>query len=144
MAEQDAKPISLKIDGLTSAEFQALSEEEMDGLVFCDHPVAFHIGSAEILGQFRKFQNRIEIELAHIEGGGEGALPLIWKLASSYARLRRFENIDWYVHAVNCANPNPKLQRVLLRKKFAIVEKDGVDVFYLNQKLAEQSVVPNP
>jgi len=135
--------MALRIDGLTVEEFEALTEEEMDGLVFRDGPVAFSVGSAEILGQFRKSQDRLEIELAHIEGGGEGALPLIWKLASGYASSRGFENVDWYVHAVNCANPNPKLRRVLLRKKFAIVEKDGVDVFYLNQKLAEQYVDPN-
>ena len=77
--------MALKIDGLTEAEFQALSDGEMDELVFCDRPVSFRIGSAEILGQFRRSQIRLEVELAHIEGGGEGALPLIWKLASSYA-----------------------------------------------------------
>ena len=127
----------LQIDGLTEEEFQALSDEEMDELVFCTRPVVFRVGTAEILGHFRKLEESVEIELAHIEGGGEGVLPLIWKLASSYASTRGFSELDWYVHAVNCVNPNPKLRRVLLRKKFVIVERDCSTVFHLKQKLPQ-------
>jgi len=130
--------MALKIDGLTIDEFQALSKDEMVGLVFCDRPVVFRVETAEILGQFRKSPDRLKVELAYIEGGGEGALPLIWNLASSYAISRGFKDVDWYVHAVNCANPNPKLRRVLLRKKFVVVEREGIRVFHLNQKLTKQ------
>ena len=128
----------LTIDGLTIEQFESLSDKEMDGLVFCERPVAFRIGSAEILGQFRKSEAALEVELAHIDGGGEGALPLIWKLASHYASTNGFRNIDWVVHAVNCANPNPKLRRVLVRKGFKIVHRQGAEVFHLNQLVSEQ------
>lgn len=125
----------MKIDGMTIDELRSLSDEEIDQFVFCKRPITFQIGSAEILGEFRKHGQGMEIELAHIDGGGEGALPLIWKLASDYATSQKHSDLDWYVHAVNCANPNPKLRRVLERKGFQIIEKDGVDVFHLHQKV---------
>ena len=130
--------MELLIDGLTTEQFEALPNEDMDALVFCGRPVAFRIGSAEILGQFARHEASLEIELAHIDGGGEGALPLIWKLASDHASKRGYSRIDRYVHAVNCARPNPKLRRVLLRKGFTITQQQGADVFHFEQSIAEQ------
>jgi hypothetical protein len=63
------KPI--QIEGLTPEEIESLPDDQMDGLVFCDEPLAFRMGSAEILGQFSIRDDLLVVELAHIDGGGE-------------------------------------------------------------------------
>ena len=60
------------------------------------------------------------LELAHVDGGGEGALPTLAALASRYALRENLEYIEWRVHAVHCAEPNLKLRRVLERKSLSI------------------------
>lgn len=72
------------------------------------------------MGEFRRSDKRITIELAQIDGGGEGVLPILWVLAGRYALQNEFEEIEWIVHAVNCARPNLKLRRVLSRLGFTI------------------------
>jgi len=127
----------LTIDGLSIVEFESLTDEELDAFVFCGRPISFRIGSADILGQFESFGDRVWLEFAHIDGGGEGALPLILRLASSYAKSRGIRSFDWFVHAVNCARPNLKLRRFLERRGFKIVDRNGVDVFHLHQTVAD-------
>jgi len=96
----------------------------------------FKAGSAQILGEFDLRDNRLVIELAHIDGGGEGALPTIAVLAEKYARLNNLEAVEWIVHAVRCANPNPKLRRVLERRGFQIQDVPGYgQAFYLRKEL---------
>lgn len=38
------------------------------------------------------------------------------------ARRRTLKEIEWLVHATNCARPNPKLRRVLERRGFEVVQ----------------------
>lgn len=129
----------MDIEGLSLADALDLDDSELDDLVFVGRPIVFRIGSARILGQFRRQPERLTIELAQIEGGGEGVLPTLVRLATAYARRLGASQIEWLVHAVNCAEPNLKLRRVLERKGFQIREIDGIgEVYYL------LSTVPNP
>ncbi len=129
----------MDIEGLSLAEALDLSDSELDDLVFVGRPIVFGIGSARILGQFRRQPGRLTIELAQIEGGGEGVLATLVRLATSYARRSKADQIEWFVHAVSCAEPNLKLQRVLQRKGFEVRDIDGVgEVYYL------LSSVPGP
>ncbi len=57
-----------------------MPDDELDVLVFCSDPIAFRSGSAEILGRFERGEGRLVMELAHIEGGGEGVLPALYAL----------------------------------------------------------------
>jgi hypothetical protein len=68
---------------------------------------------------------RLIAELAHIDGGGEGVLPTITTLLRTVARRRQLAEIEWLVYATNCARPNPKLRRVLVKSRFE-VEKHEV------------------
>ena len=65
----------VKIEGLTVDEILSTSDEELDALVFTATPLVFRAGSAEVLGEFAIRESRVVAELAHVDGGGEGALP---------------------------------------------------------------------
>ena len=133
--EQDG----IKIEGYTADELLTLPDEQIDGFLLCNEPVAFKIGSAEILGQFRVNGDKLFIELAHIDGGGEGVLPSIWSLAERYAVKKQLRKVEWIVHAVHCAQPNLKLRRLLALKGFAVEQVPGVgDAYHLIRNVARE------
>jgi hypothetical protein len=128
------KPIL--IEGYSPEEILGLPPEQLKDFVFTGKPLVFKIGSAHLLGEFLLRENRLVIELAHIDGGGEGALPTLAALADKYARQNNLVGADWVVHALNCANPNPKLRRVLERRGFQIQEVAGYGrAYYLRKDL---------
>lgn len=121
---------TVKIEGYTADELLALADDDFHRWVFCGEPVVLRIGSAEILGEFRLNRGSLTLELAQIEGGGEGALPLLAAVAERYGRAHNLREIQWVVHAVNCAKPNLKLRRVLERRGFKVREVPGGGVAY--------------
>jgi hypothetical protein len=70
------------IEGYTIDEVLALSNEELSAIVLRDEPLVFKAGSANLLGRFKVEDEALIIELAHVDGGGEGALPALAALAS--------------------------------------------------------------
>lgn len=120
-----ARPITL--DGLTPDEVLALPD---DALVLCGEPLVFRAGTADILGRFWVSRDTLVLELGHIDGGGEGVLPALAALAERYARRRGLAALDWRVHALNCARPNPKLRRVLQRRGFKVADVPGTGPCY--------------
>jgi hypothetical protein len=128
---------TVKIEGLTPQEILALPQEQLDALVLTGKPLVFQAGTATILGEFKQSASGLKVELAQIDGGGEGVLPTLWVLTERYAKQRGLSQVEWIVHAVNCARPNPKLRRVLQRKGFKIQSVGGVEVYYLTRSLGE-------
>lgn len=118
------------IEGYSVDEILGLSNEQLDQFVFCGEPIVFRAGSAEILGKFERTPDRLILELAHIDGGGEGALPALGALASRYAAREHLAVLEWQVHAVNCANPNLKLRQVLQKRGFEVKEVAGIGECY--------------
>jgi len=118
------------IEGFAVEEILDWSNEQLDQFVFCGEPIVFRVGSAEILGHFERTPDRIILELAHIDGGGEGALPALAALASRYAARESLAFLEWRVHAVHCANPNPKLRQILQKRGFTIRDVAGVGECY--------------
>jgi hypothetical protein len=125
-----SKNQQITIEGYTDEELLDLPEEQVDAFVLCNAPVAFRVGSAEILGQFKINETCLVVELAHIDGGGEGVLPTIWSLAERYAAKKDLEMVEWIVHAVHCAKPNLKLRRILELKGFTIENMAGIGETY--------------
>lgn len=113
------------IEGYRPEELLALPLEQLQSIALSGETLVFRIGSAEVLGTFSLNGNTFEIELAQIEGGGEGVLPTLSVLAHKLARIHGFSRIEWVVHAVNCAKPNLKLRRVLERRGFVIRNLEG-------------------
>lgn len=107
--------MSVLIEGFSPEELLMLNREEREALLITNKPVVFRAGSAEILAEFQRNAEELIVDLAHIDGGGEGVLPTITRLITSYAECNGYSSIQWRVHATNCADPNPKLQRVLER-----------------------------
>ena len=120
----------MKIEGYTTDEILALSDEEIDAFAFTAAPLVLRVGTAQILGEFRLTPDRITVELAHIDGGGEGVLPSLWLLTERIATRRMIAEVEWIVHAINCANPNMKLRRVLERRGFTVRDVPGVGAAY--------------
>ncbi len=118
------------LEGFTADEILAVPAGDLDALVFVGEPVVFRVGSAEVLGEFRCRDARLILELAHIDGGGEGVLPTLGSLAQRYAAREGLDQIEWIVHAVTCAAPNPRLKHMLERRGFTVAALPGVGDAY--------------
>ena len=112
-------------EGLTEEEILSLPAEEIEGLILLGEPLVFRAGSATILGSFRAQDKKLVIELAQIDGGGEGVLISLASLARRYATLRGLSSVEWIVHAVSCAKPNLKLRRVLDLRGYVVEDLAG-------------------
>jgi hypothetical protein len=129
-------PREVLFEGLQRQELLALPAEVIEQLILIGEPIVFRAGSAVLLGSFKVDGELLVIELAQIEGGGEGVLPALASLAKQYARLRALSGVEWIVHAVSCAKPNLKLRRMLERRGFAIRDiAGGGEAYYLLETL---------
>jgi hypothetical protein len=109
-------------------------------LILLGEPLVFRAGSAELLGSFKIASDHLVVELAQIEGGGEGVLISLASLAKRYATLRKLSGVEWIIHAVTCAKPNLKLRRVLERRGFLVKNVDGVgEAYYLFEALPNRA-----
>jgi len=125
-------PREVLFEGLRDEDILNLPKEEVEQLILLGEPLVFRIGSATLLGSFKVERERLVIELAQIEGGGEGVLVSLGSLARRYSNLRHLSGIEWIVHAVSCAKPNLKLRHVLERRGFVVKQVAGVgEAYYL-------------
>jgi hypothetical protein len=131
----------LLLEGYTADEVLALSNTELRAIVLCDEPLVFRVGTASILGKFKLTDDTLFVELGHIDGGGEGALPTLASLADRYAKREGLAFIEWRVHAVHCAKPSLKLRRVLERRGFVIREVTGVGECYWQRVAVNRAAV---
>jgi hypothetical protein len=129
-------------EGLTEDEILNLLKPTVEQLVLIGEPLVFRAGSAVLLGSFQTRANRLVIELAQIEGGGEGVLMSLGSLARRYASLHKLSAVEWVVHAVSCAKPNLKLRRVLERRGFVVKQVEGVGEAYYYLDTLNQSGDP--
>jgi hypothetical protein len=116
---------TILIEGVTSQDLVALPDDELRALVITGKPVVFRVGTATVLGEFAIRDRALILELAHIDGGGEGVLPTIAALASQIAERQDLAFIEWHVYATNCARPNLKLRRALERRGFTVTTTPG-------------------
>lgn len=112
----------MDIEGLSLKQLRSLPKGEVDVLLAFGRPIAFRIGSAHILAEFNRVGDDLEVNLAHVDGGGEGVLVVLWKAVEAYAADRGVPAIQWNVYALTCARPNPRLQRFLRARGFAEVD----------------------
>lgn len=131
--EVDPSPTrEVLFEGFTSEQILSLPKPTIEQLVLLNEPIVFRVGSAVVLGRFKAETERLVIELAQIDGGGEGVLPSLASLAKRYAKLNGFAAVEWIVHAVSCARPNLKLRRVLELRGFAVKKiADGSEAYHL-------------
>ena len=118
------------LEGYAIDEILALPAADLEAFILRDEPLVFKAGSANLLGKFSVANGTLIMELAHVDGGGEGALPALAALANRYAAREKLEFVEWRVHAVHCARPNLKLRGVLERRGFAVRDLPGVGECY--------------
>jgi len=119
-------------EGWTESEILHLPKETIEELIMLGEPLVFRAGSATVLGSFKIDSNRLVLELAQIDGGGEGVLAFLGSLARRFARLHSLSAIEWIVHAVSCAKPNLKLRRILKRRGFVVTQvADAGEAYHL-------------
>ena len=115
----------IRIEGYTPDELLGALDEDGEAIVFSGDPVVFQAGTARLLGQFGIEGDRLVVELAQVDGGGEGVLPTLASVAQRYARQRGLRAVEWLVYATACARPNLKLRRVLERRGFTVRHVPG-------------------
>ncbi|MCB9699897.1 MAG: hypothetical protein H6738_24125 [Alphaproteobacteria bacterium] len=99
------------------------------------------MGTAQVLGQFHVSGDVLVVELAHVDGGGEGILLAIWSLASRLAAEWGLAEVEWLVHAVWCAHPNGRLRELMVRRGFVVVEHPEVGpVYHLRRSVTGRRV----
>jgi hypothetical protein len=131
------------LEGYTIEEILTLPGEQLQSIVLRDEPVVFKAGSASLLGRFKVEEDTLVMELAHVDGGGEGALPTLAALAGRYAARQGLRHVEWRVHAVHCAKPNLKLRRVLEKRGFSVRSLPGVgDCYWQRQQVPAATPTP--
>jgi hypothetical protein len=90
----------VRFEGLSQQEILSLPQHEVENLILLGEPLVFRAGSAAILRSFAIACNRLVIELAQVEGGGEGILVSLASLAKRYAKAKHLSGVGWIVHAV--------------------------------------------
>ncbi len=123
-------PREILFEGLSSEEILNLPQESLNGFILLGEPVVFRAGTSTILGSFKAEADHLVIELAQIDGGGEGVLMSLGSLVRQYAVQHKLQYVEWIVHAINCAKPNLKLRKILDRRGFVVKELPGVGKAY--------------
>ena len=116
------------IEGYTAEELIAI--DDLEALVVTGDPIIFRVGSAEVLGEFSRIGDVLTVELAVVEAGGEGILIALANAVERWSRSQPIVAIEWIVYATDCAEPNPKLTRILTRLGFDLCRRaNGSDCF---------------
>lgn len=125
----------MNVEGISLAELKALPAEELDTLMAFGKPISFHIGSANVLAEFNRGDTELSVNLAHIDGGGEGVLLRLWKAVEDYARSRNYRSVQWNVHALTCPKPNPRLQAFLREHGFTEADHETYGRIFVQQRV---------
>ena len=114
----------MDIEDISLKTLKGLPKDEQDALLAFGRPITFRIGTANILAEFNRTDQELSVNLAHIDGGGEGVLVLLWKAVQNYAADRGYNAIYWHIHALTCVRPNQRLQQFLRRKGFVEIDHE--------------------
>jgi len=127
------------IDGFKPTELVAL--DDLEAYVLSDRPIVFSVGEAEVLAELSKSENSLAVEIAVIERGGEGVVPVLIDTIERAALTRGFAAIEWSVFARNCSTPNPKLTRVLEKLGFEVRTLESGTEFYWLRRSTNDSIL---
>ena len=81
-------------EGFTEEEIPGLPAETVENLIILGEPIVFRAGTATVLGSFKISRERLVIELAQIEGGGEGVLVALGSLTRRYPLLNKLIAVE--------------------------------------------------
>ena len=129
----------LSIDGIKPNELVKL--DDLEAYALAGRPIVFAIGQAEVLAEFSKSGKVLFVEIAVVEQGGEGVLPVLIDTIERAALMREFTAIEWSVYARNCSTPNAKLMRVLEKIGFEVRQFDRGPEYYWQRRSTNDSLL---
>lgn len=129
----------LLIDGIKPN--QLVNLHDLEAYALAGRPIVFSVGEAEVLAQFSKSGKVLSVEIAVVEQGGEGVLPVLIDTIEKAALMRDFSAIEWSVLARNCSTPNPKLMRVLEKCGFKVRKLDSGPEYYWQRRSINDSLL---
>lgn len=129
----------LLIDGIKPNELVNL--EDLEAYVLAGRPIVFSVGEAEVLAEFSKSGKVLSVEIAVVDQGGDGVLPVLIDTIERAALMRDFAAIEWFVFARNCSTPNPKLMRVLEKIGFEVTKSNSGPEFYRQRRSINDSLL---
>jgi len=127
------------IEGLEPDEL--ISLEKLEAYAVAGRPIVISIGAAKVLAEFSIREQVLHVEIAVVEQGGEGVLPVLINVIERAALLRNFVTIEWSVLARNCAAPNPKLMKVLEQIRFEVRQTEGGSEYYWQRLSTNDSLL---
>ena len=127
------------IEGLDPDEL--ISMADLQEYAVAGRPVVISVGASQILAEFTIQENVLRVEIAVVEQGGEGVLPVLIRVIERAALMRNFFAIEWSVLARNCSVPNPKLMRVLERLGFEVRESNSGIEYYWQRRSTNDSLL---
>ena len=133
------KNAKVLIEGLAPDEL--ISLDDLEGYAVAGRPIVFSIGSAEVLAEFSILEKVLSVEIAVVEKGGEGVLPVLIDVVEKSALQRGMIAIEWSVFARNCAEPNPKLEKVLKAFGFELRKTHSGSEFYWQRRSSNSSLL---
>ena len=126
----------IRVEGYALEDVLKFPVEELLEYVESDIPVIVAIGSAEVLCEFRVNNGVLVAVLAHIDG--EGVLRAAHRLLSNVAPRMGCTGLRLIATAVNCADPNLKLRRLLERLNFIVESTDEYgEAYVLSEKIRQ-------
>lgn len=129
----------LLIEGLKPDELIAL--EDLETYALAGRPIVINVGKAGVLAEFTRSPTELHVEIAVVERGGEGVLPALIDTIERSARRKNIPAIEWTVLARNCAEPNPKLEKVLKRTGFEIRKDPEGPEYYWQRRSINDSLL---
>ena len=133
------KKAVIMIEGLKPEEL--ISLEDLETYALAGRPIVISVGEAEVLAEFSISKKVLNVEIAVVEQGGEGVLPVLIDVIERAALMRQFVAIEWSVFARNCATPNPKLMKVLERIGFEVRKIEGGTEYYWQRRSTNDSLL---
>ncbi len=133
------KNADILIEGLRPDELISLEDLEIYAAI--GRPIVISVGSAEVLAEFSIDGRVLGVELAVVDRGDEGVLFALIDVIEKSALRRGLTAIEWSVYARNCAEPNPKLERVLQATGFEIRKTVTGSEFYWQRRSTNNSLL---
>jgi hypothetical protein len=133
----------LLIEGYTPDELLDALVPDLAAEVLSGRPLIARVGTADILLALRLDNDVLTAEIAHVDGGGEGALPTLFGLIKRLAESQDVRIVRWHILAARCARPNPRLRPILERCGFALAEPPSFGLCFQREDILRADT-PSP
>jgi len=128
----------LLLDELTPEELLALPLTELDSLLLTGQAIICQADAKHISCKFQRNAGRLTITFRQFDGSCDKVFRQLWDWVYPLAGKLGCSEVEWFIPAAYCNQPNPRLRHVLEQKVFQLVAStDMGEVYYLRHRHAE-------